>query len=217
VLASGPLIEVALAVKTLLDSGVTEPVLVFDDATGRVVDWDLHGTKADVIERLTAVPPVAPPLAQEAPDWATPTATAAIAAQAASSGESPRGRGRPKLGVVGREVTLLPRHWEWLQSQPGGPSVVLRKLVDQARRTGDAAHKARAAQDRCYHFMTAMAGDFPGFEEAVRALYARDREAFEQHMDSWSIDVRGYAVRLAFGREDVGSTLPIDGAAVGAA
>src|ERR1700739_3037247 len=42
--------------------------------------------------------------------------------------------GRPKLGVVAREVTLLPRHWDWLATQPGGGSVALRKLVGEARR-----------------------------------------------------------------------------------
>ncbi len=75
----------------------------------------------------------------------------------------PRGRGRPKLGVVAREVTLLPRHWDWLNAQPGGASVALRKLVEQARRANGDADRARAAREAAYHFMSAMAGDLPAF------------------------------------------------------
>jgi hypothetical protein len=208
-LASGPLIEVALAVKTLLDGGAMEPVLAFDDATGRVVELDLHGTKADLIDRLTAASHAPSPPAHAMPDAAVEAA--AVDLHAASSGEPLRGRGRPKLGVVGREVTLLPRQWEWLQSQSGGPSVVLRKLVDQARRQGDAAQKIRAAQDRCYHFLTVMAGNFPGFEEAIRALYARDREALERHMAGWSADIKSYASQLALEAQDRISTHHKDG------
>jgi hypothetical protein len=100
--------------------------------------------------------------------------------------------------VIGREVTLLPRQWEWLETQPGGASVTLRKLVEEARRTGGAMHRTRAAQERAYHFMSAMAGDRPGFEEATRALFANDRLRFGQQMSSWPEDVRTYATRLAF-------------------
>src|ERR1700761_4526689 len=73
-------------------------------------------------------------------------------------------RGRPRLGVVAREVTLLPRHWEWLATQPGGASVALRKLVEAARRDVTGTDERRRAQERAYHFMAAMAGDLPGFE-----------------------------------------------------
>ena len=85
------------------------------------------------------------------------------------------GAGRPKLGVVAREVTLLPRHWDWLDAQPGGASVALRKLVEEARRATGDADRARAARDAAYHFMSAMAGNLPTFEEASRALFAGDR------------------------------------------
>lgn len=110
--------------------------------------------------------------------------------------EEPRGRGRPKLGVVAREVTLLPRHWDWLASQPGGASVALRKLVEEASRSPKS--RARAAANAAFAFMTAIAGNRPGYEEALRALFAGDRGAFEAHIASWPEDIRTFAVRLAF-------------------
>jgi hypothetical protein len=111
----------------------------------------------------------------------------------------PRGRGRPKLGVVAREVTLLPRHWEWLGTQPGGASVALRKLVEEARRTSGDRDRSRAARDAAYHFMSAMAGNLPGFEEASRALFADDRRRFAGLIAGWPDDVRDHTVKLAFG------------------
>lgn len=116
--------------------------------------------------------------------------------------ESPRsehrGRGRPRLGVVAREVTLLPRHWDWLNLQPGGASVALRKLVDEARRTSGDRDRVRAAQEAAYRFMSAVAAGLPGFEEAAQALFAYDRRRFTQMIAAWPTDVRDYAVRLAF-------------------
>ncbi|WP_188590115.1 DUF2239 family protein, partial [Achromobacter denitrificans] len=102
------------------------------------------------------------------------------------------------LGVVAREVTLLPRHWDWLAAQPGGASVVLRKLVEQARRDNESADRRRQRQEAAYRFMSAMAGNLPGFEEATRALYAEDRERFAAQVASWPQDVRGYALGLAW-------------------
>lgn len=115
---------------------------------------------------------------------------------AARLGQPPRERGRPKLGVVGREVTLLPRQWEWLAQQPGGASVALRRLVEEARLKG--AGSRRAAQDAAYQAMTALAGDRPGFEEALRALYADDRARFEAQVAAWPEDVSAYVTRLGF-------------------
>ena len=112
---------------------------------------------------------------------------------------APRGRGRPKLGVVAREVTLLPRHWDWLATQPGGASVALRKLVEAATRTHAEADRRRAALERAYHFMSAMAGDMPGFEEAARALFAVDEQRFRERVAAWPDDVRDHAIALAFG------------------
>lgn len=184
VLLSGPLIDVVLAVKASAERGASEPILVFDDDTGRTLDFDLRGTKADIVARLS--PSSAKP--------GRPTSSTG----SEEPGTARRGRGRPRLGVVGREVTLLPRHWEWLAAQPGGASVALRKLVDEARKVGGPAEARRTAQEAAYRFMSAMAGNLPGFEEAIRALFANDRVRFEQQMSSWPEDIRAYALRLAY-------------------
>jgi hypothetical protein len=173
-LASGPLGEVALAFKRAVEKGGGDPVFLFDDATGRTFDIDIRGTFQEVLARLQRASP-----------------------SSAGVGEA-RGPGRPKLGVVAREVTLLPRHWDWLNEQPGGASVALRKLVDEARRTSGDRTRTRAAQDAAYHFMQTMAGDWPDFEEATRALYAGDRARFATLVAKWPKDVRDHAVTLAF-------------------
>jgi hypothetical protein len=180
---SGPLAAVALAVKHAMEAGSDEPVLIFDDRTGRSIDIDTQGTDSDVLARFAANE------AFEGADEANPAA------------REPRGRGRPKLGVIAREVTLLPRHWEWLAAQPGGASVALRKLVDEARHANSERDGARAAQERAYYFMSAMAGDMPGFEEASRALFANDKSTFNERIAAWPIDVRTHAVRLAYGAD----------------
>lgn len=173
-LASGPLTEVAVAVK--IATGVmTDPIIIFDNATGRSIDLDLRGSHREIVARLS--PPAA--------------------AEPASPAE-PRGRGRPKLGVVAREVTLLPRHWDWLAAQPGGASVALRKLVEDARRANGDRERARAARDAAYYFMSTMAGDLPDFEEASRALFAADRRKFGELIAGWPTDIRDHVIRLAF-------------------
>jgi len=178
-LAAGGLADVALAVKYAEQRRTAEPILIFSDATGRAIDLDLRGDTEAVLARL-----------------AKPAAAGATA-EAASPSE-PRGRGRPKLGVVAREVTLLPRHWEWLNAQPGGASVALRKLVEQARRANGDADRNRAARDAAYHFMSAMAGNLSGFEEASRALFADDRRNFMRLIAAWPADIRDHAVNLAY-------------------
>jgi hypothetical protein len=193
-LLSGPIVEVALAVKAASDRDSGQAILVFNDATGRVVDLDLRGTKSDVISRLSEPPPA------NSPRRRAQHLDPAVAAPADElMPAEPRAKGRPKLGVISREVTLLPRHWEWLAAQPGGASVALRKLVEEARRSGGAAQQRRAAQEAAYHFMSALAGNLPGFEEAARALFADDPVRFEQQTMSWPEDIRSYAKRLAFG------------------
>jgi hypothetical protein len=122
--------------------------------------------------------------------------------------ETPRKPGRPKLGVVAHEVTLLPRHWEWLYSQPGGASVALRKLVEQARRVNADKDRVRAAQEAAYRFMSAMAGNEPGYEEALRALFAGKRGGFEEQIAGWPIDVRDHAKKLAAPAFPAGSGEP---------
>lgn len=154
-----------------------ERPLVFDDATGRIVELDLRGSVEDVLARL--------PPAGLAP--AKPT------------------RGRPKLGVTAREVTLLPRHWDWLATQPGGASAALRRLVDQARRDSGGADAVRQAQEVTYRVMTTLAGNLPNYEEATRALFANDRERFNQLTAAWPADIGDY-VRELNARGDVPST-----------
>ncbi|MFT4268468.1 MAG: DUF2239 family protein, partial [Xenophilus sp.] len=105
--------------------------------------------------------------------------------------------GRPRLGVVAREVTLLPRHWDWLSRQPGGASVALRRLIDEARHSYAERDALRAAREAAYRFMTVMAGDLPGFEEAARALFAGERERFLARIEGWPGDVAAYAQKLA--------------------
>jgi hypothetical protein len=187
-LLSGPLVEVALAVKGASACDSLSAVLVFDDLTGRVVDLDLRGSKAEIIERLS--PPAQKPAGRHAPRSSAPPSE--------QEPSEPRGRGRPKLGVVAREVTLLPRQWEWLSAQPGGASAVLRRLVDEARRDGAPLRKRRAAQEAAYRFMLAIAGDLAGYEEATRALFADNRPKLEQQISTWPPDIRAHVIRLAF-------------------
>jgi uncharacterized protein len=110
--------------------------------------------------------------------------------------DSARLRGRPNLGVTAREVTLLPRHWEWLGTQPGGASATLRRLVEGACKADTGA---RARQDATYRFLAAMAGNFAYFEAAIRALYREDRAGFEMKMADWPPDIRSHALTLAYG------------------
>lgn len=194
-LLSGPLVEVVFAVKTATESGSSDMLLVFDDATGRLIDLDLRGTKADIVESLSQPPQTFVGRYRPRPiEMAEPERKDGTSEQ--------RGRGRPKLGVVAREITLLPRQWEWLAAQPSGASAVLRKLVDDARRNGGTRQQRRAAQDAAYQFMLAIAGDLPGYEEATRALFADDRTKLEQWIAQWPKDVRSHVLRLAFGPQD---------------
>jgi len=120
----------------------------------------------------------------------------------------PAGPGRPKLGVVSREVTLLPRHWAWLEQQPNGASAALRRLVDHARAHEPAQQRARLAMDAANRFMSAMAGDLPGYEEATRALYAGKRDQFEIQIQRWPRDIRAHAQKVAKGAfQELGSTV----------
>jgi uncharacterized protein len=172
-IAAGELADVARKAKAAIDQG--EQVLIFDDATSEAIEVDFRGTAEDVLQRLAR------------PDGK----------QTAAVPEAPRGPGRPKLGVVAREVTLLPRHWDWLNAQPGGASVALRKLVEEARRANKGKDRVRQSQEAAYRFMSVMAGNQPGFEEATRALFAAQRERFDQSVKSWPEDIRKHARKLA--------------------
>ncbi|AWP27691.1 DUF2239 family protein [Paenibacillus sp. Cedars] len=175
-ITKGTLQHVVAFVKDSLDDKEFAQLLIFNDLTGKPIDIDFRGKTAEVLQRLS---------------------NHADHASAEESKQPTRRVGRPKLGVVSGEVTLLPRHWDWLKSQPGGASVTLRKLVDEARRTGKNESKARAAQEASYHFMTAMAGDFPQHEEALRALYAGNQDRFYQLIDDWAPDIRDHIKTLA--------------------
>jgi hypothetical protein len=179
-IASGPLGEVALTIKARVSN---DPVLVFDDTTGRVIDLDLRGSDAEALERLRLVAGNQP-----GADQSTPVQTEDLVK---------RPRGRPRLGVTAREVTLLPRHWEWLAAQPGGASQALRRLVDEARRNDDGQSRSKAVQERVYRFLAALAGDLPGYEEAIRALFASDPDGFASRMATWPPDLTAYALQLA--------------------
>ncbi len=169
-ISSGDLPTVALAVKTALDAGVSR-IILFEDATGRPMDLDLRGTPAEVRSRYAA----------------------ANSEDQLPADEIPKpGRGRPKLGVTAREVTLLPRHWDWLAGQPGGASAALRRLVEAARREGVEADAARRAQEAAYRVMSTLAGNLPGFEEATRAFFAGDQKQFHKLCEDWPRDVREY-------------------------
>ena len=168
-IATGPLHEVAVALLRAQRARPDGQWLVFSDASGQAADLDLRGDEDAVAARYTVVAP----------------------------SQAPKGRGRPKLGVVAREVTLLPEHWDWLAAQPGGASVALRKLVHEARRNGSARDRTRQAHDRAYHAMSTLAGNLAGFEEASRALFAGDRERLAVQMASWPQDVQAYVLQLA--------------------
>ena len=169
-ISSGTLSEVAIAVKSRIGRAGEPPVLIFNDETGQVVDVDFRGSDDEIRARL----------APRGGDAAPPSLT-------------PRGRGRPRLGVVAREVTLLPRHWEWLSKQPGGASAAVRRLVDAARPQTTDKDRIREAQETAYRFMSAMAGNEPGFEEATRALFAGNEARFTELTEGWPRDVREYA------------------------
>jgi hypothetical protein len=171
--AAGDRAQVVSALRKLSSTEETL-VRVFNDATGERIDLDLR-PEADA---------AATPAAQMPP---TSDASAA------------RPVGRPKLGVVAREVTLLPRHWEWLGRQPGGASVTLRRLVDESRKASEGRVSVRASRENAYRFMSEMAGDFAGFEEASRALFAGDRPKFESLAAPWPEDVRLQLAKLAAG------------------
>lgn len=171
--ATGSLVDVTLFVKDLTSDGDTAATLVFDDSTGKVIDLDVRGSVREIRRRLEA-------------------------AQSPAHDDAKRsGPGRPKLGVVSREISLLPRHWEWLATQSGGASVTLRKLIDDARKKNHGRDRIRQSQDAAYRFMLTMAGDLKGYEEALRALYAKNVAQFRKLIADWPKDVRLHATKLS--------------------
>lgn len=194
-IASGALKDVALHAKTAVDRGASlvnpAAVLIFDDASSEVIELDWRGTTDAFAARFDQ-------LALSKAAASTPDQMSASGGESAASPDvdAPRGPGRPKLGVVAREVTLLPRHWEWLGSQPGGASVALRKLVEVARRSSEVKDRVRHASAVGYKFMSTMAGHEPGFEEASRALFAGDQAGFEALIADWPVDVQAHLKKI---------------------
>ncbi|WP_158880958.1 DUF2239 family protein [Rhodanobacter sp. L36] len=170
-IASGPLPDVVRVAKHALDTGTIGPLLIFDDRSSRQLEVDFRGTTAEVLARLTPDTPDVEP--------------------------SSRSRGRPRLGVVPREVTLMPRHWDWLGQQPGGASAVIRRLVEHALRNSGAKERAAQSTESVDRFMRVMAGDLAGYEEASRAFYRGDRLSFAELIDAWPQDVRAHLKQLA--------------------
>ena len=168
-IARGALSDVVRPSKDRLDRGEKMRIALFDDETGRPVDIDFSGSEAEVLARLATHPMAARP--------------------EADTGKR-RGPGRPKLGVVSREVSLLPRHWSWLAEQRGGASATLRKLVDAARKGNAAGERSRRAIDAAHRFMWDMAGDQVGFEEASRSLFAQNFDTFSQLISDWPAGIR---------------------------
>lgn len=170
--AKGSYVQVALAVNQFARTHADASLLIFDDATGTQIDFDLRGSDEDISSRIAKRFP------------------------RTEDGQS-RSPGRPKIGVVPREVTLLPRHWEWLADQPGGASATLRKLVEEARRAG-LTDKAilRKLHERTSRFMSAVAGNFPNFEEASRALFANNIPGLKALIADWPVDVCNHIIQL---------------------
>ena len=178
-IASGDLRDVAVSAKNILQKGeVPHPLLIFDDLTSELIEVDFRGSAQDVASRIEK---------------------ARLAERVEVLEKKPQGPGRPKLGVTGREVTLLPRHWDWLDGQPGGASVTLRKLVEEAKRVNVGKDAFRVAQEATYRFMQDMAGDLPGFEEAMRVLFASKKGRLKQFkgiVEPWPNDIRMHVLKL---------------------
>lgn len=168
----GPLDEVVLKIKKRLGKANHGDILIFSNFTGKVIDFNFHGTEKDIVRRLEVF---------------------------VSEGDlkPSAGPGRPKLGVMSREVSLLPRHWEWLATQSGGASAALRALVTEAIRKESGSVSIKQAQERTYKFMSVMGGDLKGYEEALRALYKKDVEKFISHIDEWPRDIKNHTKDLA--------------------
>jgi len=180
-IASGNLLQVATKVKGMIDDDEVGSVLIFEDSSSEIVEVDFRGVLEDVLKSV-----------------GNPAGTAdSMVVSVNNESGVQRAPGRPKLGVIPREVTLLPRHWDWLNSQPGGASVALRKLVEEARRLRSDRDKVRYSQEVTYRFMHAMAGNFSGFEEATRALFAENSEKFNEIVALWPDDIGQHVYKLS--------------------
>lgn len=171
-LLRGTLPEVVLKIKKRLGKAENSSILIFSDSTGKTIDFNFQGTEKDVLKRLEVY------VSQE-------------------ESKASLGPGRPKLGVISREISLLPRHWEWLATQPGGASAMIRKLIEEAKTKSSSNVGVKQVQERVYRFMSVIAGDLIGFEEALRALYKANRKDFLLNIQDWPRDVKSHAIELA--------------------
>lgn len=173
ILAQGSLETIALAVRQKVKEDKNASILIFSDLTGRQIDIDISGTEKQVLERLKIY----------------------------SSNKTPQvsaGAGRPKLGVIPREISLLPHHWEWLINQDGGSSGIIRKLIDDKIKS-TSPDKVKIAQERAYKFLSAIGGNLPNFDEATRYLYRKDKEKFQELTSSWPKGIVKHSMALLGG------------------
>lgn len=196
-LARGHLADVALLLKAAAEARPLAHFMLFDAHSSEILDFDHRGTAQEVLARLMQAHPSAMSCAAGSADGATLQEVLGTEPPEDEASTAKSGPGRPKLGVVAREVTLLPRHWAWLSSQPGGASVALRKLVEQARKDGQTQDQRRQSQEATYRFMSAMAGCLEGFEEAARALFAAEQVRFEALLTPWPQDIQTHLLQLA--------------------
>lgn len=169
-IAYGDLAEVVLKIKGSIGKASISTILIFSDITGKTIDFNFHGSKQEILKRLEVYTSV-----QDA--------------------EPSSGPGRPKLGVVSREVSLLPRHWEWLATQRGGASATIRTLIEDTMKKASAGQSAKQIQDRVYQIMSVLAGDLSDYEEALRAMYKKDKKSFLGYIEGWPKDVQNYLVK----------------------
>jgi uncharacterized protein len=196
---SGDLDAMLLRTKDHIDQNPTDSVLIFEDQTGQEIDFDFRGTPDDVLSRLPSHPLfIQYPVTDEtgAGLQAEPGQLRPSSPEPGQPKVSNPGPGRPRLGVTCREISLLPRHWEWLDRQPGGVSSTLRKLVDEARKSGYKKELARQSWDAAGKFMWVMAGNLPNFQEASRAFYSKNMDLMESLILPWPIDIRTHLMRL---------------------
>ena len=173
ILSQGILEDVVLKVKKRLEKSPESQIVIYSDATGKSMDFNFQGSEKEVLKRLEV--------------YTTPENTT----------EASSGPGRPKLGVISREVSLLPKHWEWLATQSGGASNTLRKLVEENMKKTSGVLTVKTAQERTYKFMSVEAGDLENYEEALRALYRKDKERFTSEIKTWPRDVQKHVLELA--------------------
>jgi uncharacterized protein len=197
-IAQGALKDVAVASKLVMDRSSKAshplPVLIFDQRSGETIELDWRGSEVEFLRRLGHRAEQMDALTTNLAAATAPAST--VDTTEGDPGDGRRGPGRPRLGVVAREVTLLPRHWDWLASQTGGASVALRKLVEVARLSSEVKDRARKAREVGYKFMSTMAGHEAGFEEASRALFAGNQSAFDLQIAPWPEDVQRHLKKL---------------------